>query len=107
MSFGVKGNHKRTRRHPGVKGLRPDLKAFRRREAQERQKEYDTLSLEQRLELLNSRRGTSAVQRARLLRMIEMKPVAKPEKQVSKLEKRAEDKPEKQVQKFLAKYKSK
>ena len=110
MTFGVRGNRNCSRRYPGIKGRRPDHKVFRRREAAARLAEYNTLSVEQKLGLLNTRPGESKKQRARLLKLIETRkpqPVAKLDKEVSKPDKQVQSKPEKQVQKFMAKYKSK
>lgn len=87
MSFGVKGNHNRDRKHPGVTGARPDNKLFRQQEAAERQAEYDKLTPEQKLERLDRKPGKSAKQRAKLTKLIEARktqPVAKAESQVQK-----------------------
>jgi D-mannonate dehydratase len=91
MSFGVKGNHQRDRKHPGVRGMRPDNKSFRQTEAAERQAEYDKLSLEQKLEMLSRKPGESKKQRAKLTKLIEARKV------------QSSAKAENQVQKFLAK----
>lgn len=91
MNFGTKGNHQRDRKYPGVRGPRPDGKSFRQKEAQERQAEYDKLSLEQKLEKLAHKPGECKKQRARLLKLIEARKT------------QASAKAESQVQKFLAK----
>jgi len=91
MSLGVKGNHQRDRKHPGVRGLRPDNKEFRQKEALERQAEYDKLTPEQKLERLDSKPGESKKQRARLLKAIEARKA------------QASAKAENQIQKFIAK----
>jgi hypothetical protein len=91
MSFGIKGNHQRDRKHPGVRGVRPDNKSFRQKEAQERQAEYDKLSLEQKLERLDRKSGAAKKQCVRLTKLIEAQ------------KNKAPAKVESQVQKFLAK----
>lgn len=91
MNLGVKGNHKRVRKNPGVRGPRPDRKAFRQKEANERQEAYDKLSLQQKLEQLDRKPGESKKQRARLLKLIDAKKT------------QASAKAENQVQKFIAK----
>ncbi len=74
MNFGTKkGNHERTRLYPGVRGRRPDLKSFRQKEALQRQQQYDTLSVELKLELLDRRPGESKKQRARLKKLLSEK----------------------------------
>ena len=91
MSFGAKGNHQRDRKHLGVRGPRPDGKEFRQKEANERQAEYDKLSLQQKLEQLDRKPGESKKQRARLLKAIEAQKT------------QASIKAENQIQKFIAK----
>jgi hypothetical protein len=71
MSFGIKGNHQRDRKYPGVRGTRPDNKSFRQNEARERQTEYDKLTLEQKLERLDRKPGAAKKQRAKLAKRIE------------------------------------
>lgn len=70
MTLGMKGKHQRSRRYPGACGPRPDNKSFRQKEALERQAEYDKLTLEQKLELLERRPGSSAKQREILTKLL-------------------------------------
>jgi hypothetical protein len=45
---GINGR-KNHRRHPGIKGRRPDLKSFRKKEAEERALAYGSLSTTEKL----------------------------------------------------------
>ncbi len=59
------------RRHPGIKGRRPDLREFRQKEAQERLNAWQSLPADDQLRSLDARlgKGTGArKQRARILR---------------------------------------
>lgn len=74
-----------------MRGPRPDGKERRLKEVQERQAEYDKLSLEQKLETLAHKPGACKRQRARLLKAIEAQKT------------QASIKIENQLQKFMTK----
>lgn len=61
----IRGRRKNDRRHPGIKGKRPDKKEYRQAEAIERQATYDALSIEQKLAQL-APEPHAAKQRAKL-----------------------------------------
>lgn len=46
---GIRGRKGGIRRHPGVRGKRPDKAEYRRAEAMARQAAYDSLTLEQKI----------------------------------------------------------
>jgi len=73
MSFNglrKRGGHERVRVHKGVMGKRPDLRARRVRLAKERQAEYDKLSTEQKITLLDRGGFVAHRQRAKLAALL-------------------------------------
>lgn len=82
MGTGKKQNN--NRKYLGAKGPRFDNYKFRCEEATERQKAYDALSVQERIDLLDRRLGKgvgATKQRAKLQALLEKKntPVAKPQ----------------------------
>jgi hypothetical protein len=70
---------KNNRRHPGVRGKRPDLKKLKKEEAKERQSFYDSLSVKEKLEHLArqlKKVGGEAKRQRQKLQIIIDKPVS-------------------------------
>ena len=66
----LKGKKTNNRRHPGIKGIRPDNKEHKRAEAKERLDAWQKLSGQDQLAVLNTRLGKdigAKKQRARIL----------------------------------------
>jgi hypothetical protein len=111
MSFGVRGNHSRSRRFPNARGRRPDNKSYRQSEATRRQAEYDKLTLEQKFALLKDTPGESKRQFVKLSKMIETKKLqmqakaAAAQNKTAKVQEKAtvDNKAQSRVEKFLAK----
>lgn len=112
MSFGVRGNHSRSRRFPHARGRRPDNKSYRQSEAIRRQVEYNKLTLEQKFELLKDTPGESKRQFVKLSKMIETKKLQMQAKAAAVQNKTAkvmqekvtvDNKAQSRVEKFLAK----
>jgi hypothetical protein len=66
----VRGRRKNHRKHPEIKGKRPDKAEYRRAEAIERQAEYAKLTLEQKIAKLGPE-PHSMKQRVRLTAQLE------------------------------------
>jgi hypothetical protein len=79
-----RGHHQRTRLYKGIKGKRPDLKAIRKKGADERAVAYSKLTTQQKIKLLDAAGFVAKRQRARLQTQLQLEAIASEQKNQTK-----------------------